>query len=527
MEKMFRVKLAAGLGLAVWIMTWTGLLCAAVQPRTGFLTIKDGEFHKDGRRFFIRANNCDPAVGHWFKFRGPWLESGIRRCKEYGFNAIRTWVPGTGDVEYAATYDRWLADRDAFYREFDRVFVNRCKAEGIYLIFTLTQLPRSAAPGSKFDVDGEAYGAWKTFVQDFCRHYKDEPWILFWEVANEYRGEPDNLPATRRFYEQAARDLRAVDPNHLISSGVNGLHWPDVRNSYNVWLNINSARGIDIASSHAYTNDPWTYNWHTERDYVRMVREQAAAARKVGKPLFLGEFGAEPRLKAGEENPEIIWYMKAVIREGIRAYGFHWFYPTPQSGTFRLIPERSPRTAQWMKELNALVAEGREVPADFGPKTTDYAFPICTGLKPFAGPPPRALGSAKVDADSGVFGQAAPSLRVTWEGAGAGLELGPHHPNDLSEYCEAGGSLRFALRSEGVMPRGLRVFVRDEAGSTASADISRTWGGAELAHEWRKVSVPLSEFQIDWSRWLSCGLELPPHTAGRINIDDIEIRCVP
>lgn len=517
-------KVVLGVALGAAIVAGTRPAVAKTEAGVGFLTIRDGEFYKDGRPFSVRANCCDPAVGHWFKFKGPWLETGIERCKQYGFNAIRTWVPGTGEAEKAATYDKWQADRAAFYREFDRVFVNRCKAEGIYLIFTLTRLPSSAAPGSKYDVEGEAYEAWKRFAQDFCGHYRDEPWILFWEVANEYRGDPDSLPETRRFYEQAARDLRAADPNHLISSGVNGLHWPDYGNSYNVWLNINRARGIDIASSHAYTNDPWTYNWHTERDYVRMVREQVEAAGEVGKPLFLGEFGAEPRLKADEENPEIIWYMKAIIRQGIRAYGFHWFYPVPEPGTFRLIPERSPRTAEWMKELNALVAEGREVPEDFGPKTTDYAFPICTGAKPFAGPAPRTRGRVEVEADDSAFGEAPPSLRITWE-TGGGLELGPYHPNDLSEYFEAGGSVTFGIRSEHEVPGGLLMVVTDKTGRAGKAHIAEALRRAGLAREWTKVSVPMKELQIDWSKWQSFGLEFPPDTLGCINIDDIEIGC--
>lgn len=498
---------------------------AQVAPSPAFLAIENGVFVKDGKGFSIRATCCDPAVGHWFLFRGPWIEAGLGHCRQYGFNAIRTWVPGTGGREDAATYGAWLQDRDAFYREFDRVFVERCKAEGAYLILTLTELPASAGPGSRYDVDSEAYAAWRRFAEDFCGHYKDEPWILFWEVANEYRGDPENLAGTRRFYERAARDLREIDPNHLISSGVDGFHWQEVGNSYNVWLNINTTPGVDIASSHVYANDEWTYNWHTERDYVRMVAEEAAAAARVGKPLFLGEFGAEPRLRQNGENPEIIWYMKAIIRQGIQAYGLHWIYPEPQAGLFNVVPQHSPRTMALIKELNAFAAEGRQVPADFGPRTTDYAFPICNGARPFAGPPPLTRGPATAEADERSFGRAAPSLRITWQAGGAAVELGPFHPNDLSEYGDAGGALRLSIRSNGGLPGGLRVTVGDEAGATASSDLSEapTVGGPGAG--WTRARIPMAKLPIDWTRWMWFRLELPGDTAGSLNVDDIEVAC--
>ena len=543
-----RAKHAAAVALAAAIVAGAAGEAFAAQDGTpgqdpkaaekkGFLTIKDGRFWKDGKPFSIRASCCDPAVGHWFKFKGPWLKTGIESCEKYGFNAIRTWVPGTGDAEDAATYGRWSQNREAFYREFDAVFVDPCRDKGLFLILTLTELPSGAAPGSRYDLGSPAYAAWKRFAQDFCGRYKDEAAILFWETCNEYRGAPDNLPATRRFYEQAARDLRAADPNHLISSGVDVLNWPDWQNARNVWKNINGSEGIDIASGHQYTDDGATYNWHTERDYVRMVRGYVAAAREVGKPLFLGEFGVAPRFRSSKptvENPELVWCLKALIREGVQAYGFHWFYPWEHSWSgagsarFGLNPSESPQTAQWMKELNQLAAQGREVPKDFGPKTTDFAFPICVGPKAmtevFAGPAPKAGGQAKVEADKALFGAAAPSVRLTWDGASV-VALGPYHPNDLSEYLEAGGNLRFAIRGDRESARNVRVFVKDAKGAAGAVQLASILPGGKLSRQFARVAVPMKELRIDWAAWASFGLEFPANTSGVIHIDDVEVVC--
>jgi len=492
----------------------------------GFLTIRDGRFVKDGKPFSVRANDCDPAVGHWFLFRGPWLETGMEKCRQYGFNAIRTWLPGTADVEQAAAYGKWKNDREAFYWEFDERILKRCKEQGIYLILTLTELPAGAAPGDHYDVSSPAYAAFRAFVHDFCGHYKAETGILFWEVANDYQGQGKAPAEVRRFYQQAAADVRAADPNHLVSSGLDCMLW----DGQETWRFINSSQGIDIASSHVYGHDDWTFNWHTERDFIRMVRGQAEAARQVAKPLFMGEFGATPRMKAGGENPELIWFMKALIREGVPAYGFHWFYPTPEDGMFRLIPEHSPRTAEWMKGLNALVAEGRDVPAEFGPKTTDYALPLCAGAAPFAGPAPSAHGPVKVEADEAAFAEAAPSLRISWQPGGASVEMGPYHPNDLSEYLEARGVLRLALRTDPEAEPRMCLIVRDSTGKAASAPIvafettALPLGGPPL---WAIVQVPMRALDIDWTQWIAVGLEFSPNSAGTVNVDDIEVTCEP
>jgi hypothetical protein len=495
----------------------------AAAQEGSLLTIKDGKLYKDGRPFSVRASDADPAVGHWFKFQGPWFADGLQKCVKYDFNAMRTWVPGTGGDESGAAYNAWRKDRDAFYKEFDRVFLARCREAHVYLVLTFTDLPESAGDERRYDVTSDAYRAWKEFAQDFCGHYKNEPQILFYEVANEYRGRPNDLPGTRRFYQQAAADIKAVDPNHLISSGVDGgQHWPDTAEARQYWVNINATPGIDITSIHAYVNDPWTYNWHTERDYQRLVNGMVAGAAEVGKPLFLGEFGVEPRLTADGEDPEIVWYMKAIIRARIPAYGFHWFYPVPEAGLFRVIPEQSPRTVQWMKELNGYAAAGKEPPADFGPKTIDYAFPICTGAKALAGPAPKTNGTVEVKADEEVYGAGAPSLRIVWQRGGGSVEIGLYHPNDLSEYCEAGGRFSFALHGDPQAAKAFRVAMFDATGKATSAEPAAV---APLKDGWVKVEMPLSAFAIDWTRWQGVRLEFGADGAGTINVDDLQVAC--
>jgi len=169
-----------------------------------------------------------------------------------------------------------------------------------------------------------------------------------------------------------------------------------------------------------------------------------------------------------------------------------------------------------------MAAVGEEVPADFGPRTADYAFAICSGEKPFAGPPPRTRGAVQVEADAELFGKSQPCLRITWHEGGASVELGPYHPNDVSEYAEAGGAFSFALRGDARPPETFRVVMGDAMGKSAAAGAAQV---TELQAGWAKVSVPLSSFAIDWTRWQFIRLEFGPGTSGSINVDDFGIAC--
>lgn len=128
--------------------------------------------------------------------------------------------------------------------------------------------------------------------------YKDSPAIMTWEIANEPRafGE-DSLSKARLedYILTSARIIKEIDPNHLVSTGSEGLH--GCERDLDLWTRIHQAPEIDYAILHL-----WPYNWQwvdsattvsgidsawmKSKEYI----EKHIDAIK-GKPIVLEEFG--------------------------------------------------------------------------------------------------------------------------------------------------------------------------------------------------------------------------------------------
>jgi len=144
--------------------------------------------------------------------------------------------------------------------------------------------------------------------------YAQDPTIMAWQLANEPRpgGTPDTaaalLPAFRRWVQDTARLIKSIDPDHLVSTGSEGLK--GAAESADIYLATHGLPEIDYCTAHIW---PLNWDWIDARDLagtnakglalVRTYIEQhVALARRLGKPLVIEEFGY-PR-DGGGYNPE-------------------------------------------------------------------------------------------------------------------------------------------------------------------------------------------------------------------------------
>lgn len=129
------------------------------------------------------------------------------------------------------------------------------------------------------------------------RKYADDPTILAWELANEPRGV-NNVEAFNRWIDQSAHLIKSLDPDHLVTTGVEGeTPWPAF--SGMDLIRNHSSAAIDYVTAHI-----WVQNW----GWFDPARGEAALgpaiarmkiyldahaekARALGKPLVLEEFG--------------------------------------------------------------------------------------------------------------------------------------------------------------------------------------------------------------------------------------------
>lgn len=128
--------------------------------------------------------------------------------------------------------------------------------------------------------------------------YSECPAIMSWQLANEPRAFSDEAKAPfAKWIREAARLIKSLDGNHLVSTGSEGLFGCEV--DIDLWNTIHSYPEVDYANIHI-----WPYNWRWVNldslntglkaacDSTRAyIEKHSALMKKAGKPLVLEEFG--------------------------------------------------------------------------------------------------------------------------------------------------------------------------------------------------------------------------------------------
>lgn len=133
-------------------------------------------------------------------------------------------------------------------------------------------------------------------------YYYEDPAIMAWQLANEPRPGwgKEGFRNAKNFYkwiDETAAFIRSIDPNHLITTGNEGLG--GCLNSDTIFINAHKSPNIDYATFHL-----WAKNWgwfdakniegtypSTESKAVDYFNEHMKLARQLNKPITLEEFG--------------------------------------------------------------------------------------------------------------------------------------------------------------------------------------------------------------------------------------------
>lgn len=132
------------------------------------------------------------------------------------------------------------------------------------------------------------------------RPYSESPAIMAWQIANEPRAFcSDSLhkEAFARWISSTAELIKSLDPNHLVSTGSEGLYGCEV--DLDLWERIHRDPNIDYGIIHV-----WPYNWRwvdsatvvTGVDSaciyaLEYITPHAKIMHSAGKPLVVEEFG--------------------------------------------------------------------------------------------------------------------------------------------------------------------------------------------------------------------------------------------
>jgi len=128
--------------------------------------------------------------------------------------------------------------------------------------------------------------------------YKDDPAIMSWQIGNEPRAfSKEVLPAFEKWIAEAAKLIRELDPNHLISIGSEGA-W-GCEGDFDCWEHITADENIGYANIHL-----WPYNWgwakadslienlpRVKTNTKEYIDRHLDICAKIKKPLVMEEFG--------------------------------------------------------------------------------------------------------------------------------------------------------------------------------------------------------------------------------------------
>lgn len=130
------------------------------------------------------------------------------------------------------------------------------------------------------------------------RPYSESPAIMAWQIANEPRAfSRQGKEALASWLLEAARAIKAIDPNHLVSTGSEGAYGCEI--DLDLWRRIHTAPEIDYAIIHLWpTNWGWASRDSVEAHIDRAIAysdeyidEHLSAIEGSGRPLVIEEFG--------------------------------------------------------------------------------------------------------------------------------------------------------------------------------------------------------------------------------------------
>ena len=302
----------------------------------GFISTEDGHFVRDGKPYwFVGANYwCGPVLGSPGKAGDrERLSHDLDVLKAAGVDNLRVLVgadencrenksiipylqgePGELDPDLLEGLDYFMAELGKRGMTAVLYFNNHCPWSGGYTYYvkkvTGIEPPRYGTAeygeyASLFVSMREAQELFLDHVRTMVsrtnsitgKAYKDDPAIFSWQIANEPRAFRDELhPQFTALMHEAAQLIRSIDPNHMISSGMEGMQ--GCENLPREYEDVHSDPLISYLTFHI-----WPDNWGF-KDLYGDSRAQLEAhldvARKLGKPLVVEEFGLLRDLENGE-----------------------------------------------------------------------------------------------------------------------------------------------------------------------------------------------------------------------------------
>jgi len=295
-------------------------------------------FHPSGSRSFVRVRGTDFSVGgkRW-RFGGTntyylhtkshyMIDSVLNNAAALGLAAVRCWAFNDDPSDPVALQPSPGHYPEAHYDSLDYA-VYKAGMLGLRLVMPLVNNWPDYGGMQQYvkwflDLDDDSYGdavnhdkfytdrrirrCYLAYVEHVLNRrnrytgirYRDDPTIMAWELANEPRNRSDKTGAeVLAWAREVSAHIKRWAPRQLVAVGDEGMGLDPSSSDYpystyegDHWQKLVALPHIDYATAHLYpqswgeTDDPvgWGTTW---------ITDHIAAAKKLGKPLVLEEFG--------------------------------------------------------------------------------------------------------------------------------------------------------------------------------------------------------------------------------------------
>jgi murein DD-endopeptidase MepM/ murein hydrolase activator NlpD len=160
------------------------------------------------------------------------------------------------------------------------------------------------------------------FARQVVERFRNEPRIFAWEIGNELKLNPvsgdlnsdPNIAAFINFMLAVARELRQLDPNHLITTGMISTHHAWLRNNH-LRHELYGSPLLDFLTVHCYNEE-----YHND---------DSKLAKTLNKPFIVEEAGFGNKY-GGNRSGKVIEDMQRWFGRGARGYMQWGFMATGQ-----------------------------------------------------------------------------------------------------------------------------------------------------------------------------------------------------
>ena len=331
------------------------------------LTVRDGQFYKDGQPFrgiginyfsaFIRKLGLE---GSQVNLDDHSYRKGFKTLREHDIPFIRFSIGGF----FPGDWKTYQQNKEAYFRALDRLVAD-AEACGLGLIpsffWAFSTLPDLAGePIDQWgDPESKTHAIMRQYTTEVVSRYKDSPVVWAWEFGNEYIHEADLpqpelgrgwvVPVYGTPSERTARDkmfrknvyaayrafagtVRSIDPHRPVLSG-DTMPRPSAYHNFHesswgtdtaaewedIFLQDNAA--MDGLSAHFYYYEPG--GGHQDGGVKGLSAEQQLSlmkeiSRRAGKPLWIGEFGPSVKAKTPEEERrQFEFLLNLMVADGV------------------------------------------------------------------------------------------------------------------------------------------------------------------------------------------------------------------